>query len=358
MASALQKLRRLAVEAVVALCVLALLAVISEGLFRLFVPGEAPSPSSRSPHAEALPRLHRTKDLAQPNVRGLNACALYETNSAGFRGPEQSRDKPPGVFRGAVIGDSTAMGWGVEEEDTYATRLERALDADASAGSVEVLNFGLAGLNSEEIIQRLEDLGLGFDPDVVVYGYALNDIKGPHYRDSLDPEYARSLFQYESSSRLWQWSRPIWLALLERAVTPHGTFAYELDDNYFRNPEAWSSLRKQMERLAELGRENNFCTVLLVQSQIQSLNFLHPYKRHYERVGRLAGENGFYTLQSFERLSEEDTSELWLSELDHHANSAGHAIFAEILADGIRQLPPECWESEADPPETRGGAGS
>ena len=358
MASALQKLPRLAVEALVTLCVLALLVVISEGVLRLFAPGEEQPSSAKSVHAESLPRLHHTKDLAQPHVRGLNAGALYETNSAGFRGPERSRETPAAVDRIAVIGDSTAMGWGVEEEDTYAARLDLALDSDTGTDTVEVLNFGLAGLNIEEVIQRLEDLGLGFDPDVVVYGFALNDIKGPHYRASLDPEYARSFFEHESNSRLWQWLRPLWLALVERAATPHGTFAYELDDNYFRNPEAWASLRTQVERLAKLGRERDFCTLFLVQAQIQALHFLHPYQRHYERVGELADENGFHTLHSLERLSEEDASGLWVSESDHHGNARAHAIFAEIIAEGIRGLPPECWESEVDPPETREGVDS
>ena len=348
MASALQKFRGLVLEALVALSILTLLIVISEGLFRLFAPADVTSASSQATNPEPLPRLHRTEDLARPGVRGWNAGALYEANMDGFRGPERSREKPHGVSRVAVIGDSTAMGWGVEEADTYSARLDQSLNLDPNGKEFEVLNFGLAGLNIEEVVQRLENLGLDYDPNVVIYGFALNDIRGPHYRESLDPEYLRSLFQPEFRSRLWQQIHPTWQAFRERTITPRGTFAYELDDNYFRNPEAWSVVRQQIEKLGELGAQHDFCTIFLVQAQLQSLNFLHSYRRHYEAVSELANKNGLHTLASIERLSKEDAPELWVSELDHHANAKGHAIFAEILAEGLAQLPPDCWESKSE----------
>jgi hypothetical protein len=43
------------------------------------------------------------------------------------------------------------------------------------------MNLGLAGLYIDVIVRRFERRGLAFDPDLIVYGYTLNDIEGPGY---------------------------------------------------------------------------------------------------------------------------------------------------------------------------------
>ncbi len=111
------------------------------------------------------------RDLSQPNVRGVLEDVLYRTNSGGFRGREFSHEVPPGIV---LIGDSYSMGWKVAEENTYAARLEESLNA-AGGDRFEVLNFGLGGLNIRQVVLRLQRNGLAFEPNLVVYGFTLND---------------------------------------------------------------------------------------------------------------------------------------------------------------------------------------
>ena len=233
------RLRRLALDGLTTLLVLAFLLAITERLFRIFAQSLSlpQRPSAENPGVDpGLPQLHLEEDFARPGVRGLTAGALYTANREGFRGRERPREKPENVTRIAILGDSTAMGWGVEDDETYAARLEDRLDDGEQSGRIEVLNFAIAGLNSTGVLQRLKDLAIDFRPDVVVYGYSINDIEGPAYRRSLDREYAASLFRHDSSSQLWRWLRPRWLAFRELVLTPRGSFAFELDENYFRNP--------------------------------------------------------------------------------------------------------------------------
>jgi len=378
--SASSLLRRIAVEGAFALGVLLLLLVILEGAARLLWDGAPASAPTTRPPAEGasgaragLPTLHRTSDLARPSTRGLNAGALYETNRAGFRGPETPERKPEAVFRLAVIGDSTAMGWGVEQHDTYASRIERRLNspdsplraASAKAGSqprtlgierlqptqrFEVLNFALAGLDAGEVSKRFEDLALRFDPDLVIWGFTLNDIRGKHYRPSLDKEYAERMRRNDSSIRLWRWARPRWLALRELLFAPKGTFAGELDDNYFANPPAWQALESHFARIASLSDRLGICRVLLINSQLHALHALHPYRRHYEAVAELGLAHGFHPVQSLERMSREDASSIWVSPSDWHANARGHAILAELAIEALTKLPAACWDRPARVP--------
>ena len=351
MASFASRLRRLALDGITTVLVLALLLAIAEGLFRVFSPGVPLSPASsvdRPGLDPGLPRLPQSEDFAQPDVRGRTIGALYTSNRHGFRGPERSREKRDGVTRIAILGDSTAMGWGVEDFETYAALLEERLDDGQRPRETEVLNFAIAGLNSNGILQRLEDLALEFDPDVVVYGYSINDIDGPAYRRSLDREYAASLFRDDSSSYLWRWLRPRWLAFRELMWTPRGSFAFELDDNYFRNPEAWGVVQRNFDRLARLGDAFGFCGVVLVQPQLQALNALHPYTRHYDAIANAARNSRLVAVESLERFRQEEASRLWVSPTDRHANARGHAVFAEVLADALDDLPATCWEKSDD----------
>jgi hypothetical protein len=335
---------RFAVESMLTLLALAFLLLVAEGLFRLLVPADAlpRAPASRGldVHPE-LPRLV-LEDLGRPGVRGVHADVVHENNRDGFRGPERPRTKPAGIPRIAIIGDSTAMGWGVPQPDTFAARLEDSLREKNTPGPPEVLNFGLAAMTAHGAVKRLVELGLDFDPDVVVYAFAVNDIQGPHYRSSLDRDYAASLFRHDSKSHLWRWLRPRWLAFRELVLTPEGTFAFELDDNYFHNPEAWGALKATLEGFAALAREHDFCPVIVLNTQMQSLNALHPYARHYEAVAAMARELGLATIEPLERFQMEDAENLWVHRGDRHANRRAHAIYAELIGDAIQGLPPHC----------------
>ncbi|HEX5760639.1 MAG TPA: SGNH/GDSL hydrolase family protein [Thermoanaerobaculia bacterium] len=122
----------------------------------------------------------------KPDLRGVFRGRPLTTNSHGFRGPEVAREKPPGVFRIAGLGDSQMFGWGVSDEETYLRRLERALDARARRAKqgprgVEVLNFAVPGYNTVMQVATFEHRALAFSPDLVIVHYARNDLAAPHF---------------------------------------------------------------------------------------------------------------------------------------------------------------------------------
>ena len=103
----------------------------------------------------------------------------YRVNDLGLRGPETTIEKPPGVRRIAVLGDSIAFGYWVSDEQGFARQLEALLGGAAPAGGrVEVLNFGVPGYNLEQEIEALRSKALAFSPDLVVELFCLNDLEG------------------------------------------------------------------------------------------------------------------------------------------------------------------------------------
>ena len=247
-----------------------------------------------------LPKLKGLADVAQPGMRGTMAGALFENNRYGFRGPERPHDKPEGSFRIAAIGDSVTMGPGVLYEDTYAAWIERELNRTRSDYRYEVLNVGLSGLNTAAAVERFEEIALPFDPDLVIYGYTLNDIESPLYRRSFQKTQGRLAKYYASPLRLWRLLGPKWMSLRDLLFSPVGSYYYELDDNYFHNPEAWRAVLDGMDRLAQIARERERCVLLLLYTTLETLDFLHPYHACYDAVVEAAEERGFHVARSFD----------------------------------------------------------
>ena len=92
----------------------------------------------------------------------------YRVNELGLRGPETTREKPAGVRRIALVGDSIAFGYWVADEHGFARQLEGLLAAAPGAGRIELLNFGVPGYNLEQEIETLRAKALAFEPDLVV----------------------------------------------------------------------------------------------------------------------------------------------------------------------------------------------
>ncbi len=104
----------------------------------------------------------------------------YHVNELGLRGPETTLEKPPGVRRIAVLGDSIAFGYWVSDEQGVARQLEALLGATVGANGdrIEVLNFGVPGYNLEQEIEALRSKALAYSPDLVIVLFCLNDLEG------------------------------------------------------------------------------------------------------------------------------------------------------------------------------------
>lgn len=98
-------------------------------------------------------------------------------NSHGFRDLERPVERPPEVFRIAVLGDSFTFGIGVEIEDTFPKVIERMLAKEASPDRrYEVLNMGVFGFNTADEVEYYLDRGEAFSPNVVVVQFLNNDV--------------------------------------------------------------------------------------------------------------------------------------------------------------------------------------
>ena len=154
--------------------------VVAEVLLRTFAPRRtievlAGSYPAMFEASDYLPyRLRR-------GYRGRLATDEFDTtisiNSRGYRGDEFAAEKDD-TFRILVIGDSFTFGWGVDDHETYAYRLQQLLASRHPSRRIEIINAGFAaGYSPDTYYLYLKREGLALDPDLVVVGvYVGNDL--------------------------------------------------------------------------------------------------------------------------------------------------------------------------------------
>jgi lysophospholipase L1-like esterase len=265
----------------------------------------------------------------------------YRINADGRRGPEVAVEKPEGVRRVAVLGDSITFGYWVAEEDAFPRQLEAMLNEVRGEGPrVEVLNFGVPGYNLDQEIEALRSKALAFAPDVVVVAFCLNDLEGIFsYELGLVQDRAtreRTLFGRLREGLL---SRSIFFAWLEyRLAEADARRRFAQARNPFSGPLYEQTVREQKEVF--LGKFT-VLQAILASHGIDGLVVVFPtFTGNWERyphrglhrvVMEAAAESGLMTLDLLDCYSGYFFRDVRVDVI--HPNPMGHRVAAHAIRD-------------------------
>ncbi|MFA7682306.1 MAG: SGNH/GDSL hydrolase family protein, partial [Candidatus Peribacteraceae bacterium] len=104
----------------------------------------------------------------QPNIRKKAFKATVTTNSAGFRSPEIDESKP----LIAILGDSVAFGYGVEDSEVLGAQMQQLLP------QWSVLSAAVPGYNLTQEVATYREKIAPLDPEVLIIVFYFNDIGG------------------------------------------------------------------------------------------------------------------------------------------------------------------------------------
>lgn len=188
-----------------------------------FKPKEGRFKLGETPAGHHVPdKFHQLElvPLIQIEFRG----ATFTTNRWAMRDRDYELQKPPGVFRIAILGASTDMGAGVADDETYENLVEDRLNrefAGRTYARFEVLNFSIGGYRDFQKLW-LFDRAVEFQPDVVIWVSSPSDnvwavrhlanvikadvpIPYPDLRQRLEDEGLNARSNgFEISAKLWQ----------------------------------------------------------------------------------------------------------------------------------------------------------
>lgn len=140
-------------------------------------------------------------------------------NSLGYRSDEFPLEKPDGVFRIVTLGGSSTYDVSIpDNKQIFTAQLEKLLKEEYGYQNVQVINAGVPGYNTWEILGNLEYRVLDLDPDLVIIYENTNDV---HARMVLPDSYSSDDL---GRRRAWQvphvawWEHSAVLRIVSRAL--------------------------------------------------------------------------------------------------------------------------------------------
>ena len=124
-----------------------------------------------------------------------------KSNSLGFRDYEFNLEKPTGIKRIAIFGDSFTDAVQVEESARFSEQLENFLNQNLPEKKYEVMNFGVAGTGTAQQYKVYQYYAAPFKPDLVIVGfYNGNDVENNSIR--LTPNSERTNYILGANGKL------------------------------------------------------------------------------------------------------------------------------------------------------------
>lgn len=276
-------------------------------------------------------------------------------SSLGLRDRELATNKPAGVFRIVVIGDSVTYGLDRPRDRAYPKRLEAMLNRHApmSAPLFEVINLGVPGYHITQVVESLRVKGLPFQPDLVIYGYVLNDPQGISLESeslknlraqadrAADTSLLRGPARLISTTRLFRlaWQLSLDPPLPPRARVPSfDAFSTHTLDSHLRSlhhaGESQERWRSGLARLARMTRREGNIPCLVAIFPVDGAGGFEAYTLTdlHELVAAEATRCGLDTLDlldAFRSAARTSPSPLYRDLL--HPNDKGHRVAAGAL---------------------------
>lgn len=332
-------------------------AAASEVFLRIF----APEPM--------LPRYVRATEYGirgnEPNRSYWHTTPEYRinirTNSKGIRADREiPYEKPDGVKRIALLGDSFGMGYGVDLEDTFSNQMKLALER--AGVKCEIVNLSVSGHGTAEQLITLKEEGLRYQPDLVVLAWHTSDradnIRANLYGLENGQLVRRSktylpgvktrefLFQFAAyrlvadHSHLYNFARERTAHLVKYRILPAmrkpsapGEAAQDLDEeartraSAYRNHLALALLRQIEQECAS----NNAGFVILDVPRRRSGTQFNPTFPYYDSPG----SHSFSVFCPIERFERHAGEKLYWEKSHGHFTPLGCRVVGEGLAEFI-----------------------
>lgn len=277
----------------------------------------------------------------KPGYGGFSEGTRVEISSQGLRDQEYALGRQPNTTRVLVLGDSVTFGFGVLAEESFPERLEQRLNDLGDGGRYEVINAGVIGYNTIQERVRLQQVGLQFQPDVVVLTFVVNDL--------LD---TFSIFdhQYEPTDTLAPAKK--WLRRNSRLYRFYQNTSWRLVDALRKDPNRPEQPRQrqrvlereaEIARIAEIGHEHGARFLLALYPdnlhQAVSPDSAGQQITVREEVLSFAQRSGLAVLDLTEALGDVRDQRARVMRLreDPHPSPAGHQVIAQALFEKLSE---------------------
>jgi lysophospholipase L1-like esterase len=268
-----------------------------------------------------------------PNRSAFLMGVPVSINSQGLRDREFSLEKPPGVYRVLMLGDSTTFGWGVRLEDTAAKQLEKKLNEHLPPGynKAEVINAGVGNYDTVQEVTYYETIGWKYNPDLVVLVFFIND-----------PEpvpVEKKGFLIDRSYLIAFATNRIDGLMRHAGVRPDWKTYYA--SLYDDDRPAFQACKKAIVSLAESTRSHGGKLLVAILPELHQINGdTYPFKSAHQKIRDVAASENVQVVELIDGLKDHGPEEtLWVTPLDDHPNAKANGLISDQLKGWILQNP-------------------
>ena len=242
------------------------------------------------------------------------------------------------LFRIMILGDSYTYGKGVAEESTYPRLLEYALLREYR---VEVLNLGVNGYQSEDILIALKKFAPILQPNLVVYGFCLNDFL-PSGVTGYQLEHAYSIPLPEGIKDFLVkniYSLSFFSGHYDRLLRRfhlRKSFESEISENFPKYQVRFGADLKAMQAFATVQKSG---PILAITLDNWPGRYHDESYRMFQVAQQLAAQAGMRVVEVEQFYRDYGKQSMVVSQWEGHPNEKAHRIFAELLAAEIKKAP-------------------
>ncbi len=238
------------------------------------------------------------------------------TNQWGLRGEDVS-PAAPGKRRILFLGSSITLGWGVKEEETMTSLIQKNFEKESK--SVEVLNAGIGNYNTlryvERFMTRLEPL----KPTDIVVHYFLRDAE---VLTSGNGNFLLRNSQFAVT--VWTLMNRLFGETGEASLVDHYAKVYD------QNALGFLEMKRNLKRLADYAHDHDIRIYLAMTPDVHNLS---DYKFTYIHtlMQSIAKEDGYTFIDLYPAFKGLTPKELWAMPGDPHPNALGHKLMADTI---------------------------
>ncbi len=314
-------------------------ALLAGGEVALRVWGPQPD---RGDFHERLPDSPRRWRL-RPGARGVVGGEPLVVNSLGMRDREYAPEKPPGVARIALLGDSYAFGNAVPAAATFAKVLERAANARRPEGiRFEVLNFGVKGYDTTQELATLREVALPLDPDLLIVAYFLNDVGDPERlfdEEAADaPRGPRAIpLRMRIREFLVSRSRLAGFLIREIAIAVRAVVgvpyqgAVDYNRPFVENGETWRASKAALAEIKAVADSIAAPMMVVIIPEMGNFNERYPFRAAHDSLAAYCAAIGVPTCDLLDGFMGLEAKRLWAAPDDPHFNRRAHRLAAEQI---------------------------
>lgn len=310
----------------------------------------------------------------------------YQNNDIGMRDTRQLADYAQYPNKILCLGDSFTYGWGVNDNETFASILEKKINND----SIAVLNAGVSGTGTDHALKFFQVRGKELNPKTAIYFYFDNDIRdnmaNAYFHIANDSIIVNDKNSYASinalkknklvHSKIYNWlssnshlfgliRKNIGLMWNKRMSEANQESDAKPDSQRTNAPQKDSvnaSYQKDSKTAAlpqtsplenDLYHTYKYLSALNKETEKQGVNFLFFYIpsnisiEEYQKTGKIAVEDAlssycqknqikFFSFRDV-ILKAKNPVERYYIPVDYHWNKNGHAMAGEYLYKTLKQ---------------------